>query len=437
MNMPRFTSYQIRVLTVLALVNFVNYIDRQILYPLFPLLAAEFHVTYAQLGLLATAFSIVHSFGALALGRLADRTSRKRVISYGVLFWSGATFLSGLATSFRALLSARALVGVGEAAYTPAANAMITGAFSREIRARVQGVFDLGMFIGGAMGLALGGIIAEWVGWRPAFFIVGVPGLLLALSILRLPEAPRPPREEQIPVGHLLRVPAYVMVLIGGWFLTFAGHSYIAWGTIFVHHYKGFSLAEAGVSMGAIVVVAGALGIMTGAAVADRLALHFPWGRALAVAIGFLVSAPLTFMALQTPSKALFLGFFFLGMFFATWYHGPVTATIHDLIPPRAHATAMGVYYFFVNLFATIPAFWMVGEIADRYGLLAGMYIALAAQVAGGLGFLVVIYLIRRHGLHHPVMAAYRTPEPNERHPTATSGATATPSIPISPEEVG
>jgi len=91
-----------------------------------------------------------------------------------------------------------------------------------------------------------------------------------------------------------------------------------------------------------------------------------------------------------------------------TWYHGPVTAVLHDLIPPRAHATAMGLYLFVVHFFATTPAPAVIGKIADHYGLLAGMHVALAAQVAGGLCFLLVLYLIRRDGLHHPALAAYR-----------------------------
>ena len=177
-----FTSYQKRVLLVLTLINFVNWIDRQIVYPLFPLIRNEFHVSNTQLGWLAAVFSLVHAAGSLGLGRLADLTSRKKVISYGILFWSAATFASGLAVSFRSLLSARALVGIGEAAYVPAASAILSGTFPQRVRARVQGVFDLGMFLGGALGLALGSILAGSTGWRSAFFIiVGAPGLVLAL----------------------------------------------------------------------------------------------------------------------------------------------------------------------------------------------------------------------------------------------------------------
>ena len=100
-----------------------------------------------------------------------------------------------------------------------------------------------------------------------------------------------------------------------------------------------------------------------------------------------------------------------MGTFFMTWYHGPVTATIHDLVPPRAHSTAMGVYYFLVNLIATTAAAWLVGVIADHFGLLTGMHTALVAQVIGALGFFLVIHLIRQQGLHHPSLASYRAEE--------------------------
>ena len=409
--MRGFSPYQIRVLAILTLINFVNYVDRQILYPLFPLIAADFHLTYSQLGLLAVAFSLVHSLGTLPFGRLADRISRKKVISYAVFFWSGATFLSGLATSFRSLVAARALVGIGEAAYTPAGTAMITASFPRHLRARVQGVFDVGMFIGGAAGIILGGILAALWGWRAAFFLVGIPGLLLALSVIRLPEVRGGPREKQVPLKDLLRVPAYVMVLVSGWFITFSAHAYIIWGPTFIQTEKGFGVREAGVVLGGILVAAGVLGVMSGATLADRLSRHFAWGRVLTVSGGFLISTPLIFWAIHSPSKPILMITFFLGCFFMSWYHGPVTAIIHDLTPARAHASAMGVYYFWVNLCATIPAAWVVGKIADRYGLLTGMHTALAAQATGGICFLLVIYFIYRHGLHHPSLAAYRQEE--------------------------
>jgi MFS family permease len=125
------------VLVILMLINFVNYVDRQIIFSLFPSLRAEFGLTREQVGSFATAFTIVLAIMSLPLGMLADRVSRRMVISAGVIFWSAATFFSGLAHSFHTLLAARGLVGVGEAAYTPAGTAVISATFPKEIRARV------------------------------------------------------------------------------------------------------------------------------------------------------------------------------------------------------------------------------------------------------------------------------------------------------------
>jgi len=130
-----YSGRQWTVLIILMLINFVNYVDRQIIFSLFPFHFARISVLdYAQLGMLATAFTVVLSLASLPLGMLADRTSRRLVISCGVIFWSAATFFSGLASSFRSLLLARGLVGVGEAAYTPAGTAVISATFPQEVR---------------------------------------------------------------------------------------------------------------------------------------------------------------------------------------------------------------------------------------------------------------------------------------------------------------
>jgi len=407
----QFSSLQIRVLVILALINLVNYVDRQVLYPLFPLIAADYHLTHEQLGILAVAFSLVHAISSLPLGRLGDIVSRRKLISGAIFFWSGATFLSGLAGSFRSLIGARALVGVGEAAYTPASTAMITATFPRAVRARVQGVFDTGMFIGGAGGIVLGGLVAAHWGWRSAFFIVGVPGLLLALCVLHLPEVGGPPHQTLVPIRDLLRIPAFLMIMVSGWFSTFAAHAYIIWGPMFVQQCKGFSVEEAGVTLGGILVIAGISGVTTGAAIADRLTRRYPWGRALTVAFGFLVSAPLLLLTLHASHRTTLLLTFSVGCFFMTWYHGPVTAITHDLTPPRAHATAMAIYYFWVNLFAVIPAAWLVGKIADHYDLMVAIHSAVVAQAAGGCCFLIVTLMIRRqrryeagHSVENPLL---------------------------------
>lgn len=407
MRISEFNSDQRKATTILWLVNFVNYVDRQVIFALFPYLRHDFGLRYEQLGYLATAFTVVLSLSTLPLGMLADRFSRRWVISSGVLFWSAATFLSGLAGSFRSLLSARAMVGVGEAAYAPAGTAVLSGIFPKGMRARIQGFCDIGMFAGGATGIALGGIMAHSFGWRMAFFCVGIPGLLLGLSAMRLPEPIRDRSESAIQVRELVRVPAYLAVLAAGWFSSFAGYTYIAWGPDLIQEVKGFTVVESAIALGGVVVLGGALGIATGAYFSDRLAKRRPWGRPLIIPIGFLLGAPAIFAALHTSAKAPFLLLFGLGAFFMSWYHGPLTATIHDLIPPSGHATALGLYYLFVNLFAMAPAPLLVGRAADRYGLVHALRIPIAAQLMGGACFLLVVLLIRQHGLHHRALSRH------------------------------
>jgi MFS family permease len=417
MKLSDFSGKQWQVLLILMLVNFVNYVDRQIVFALFPSIRHDFGLSYVQLGYLATAFTVVLSLASFPLGMLADRTSRRAVISAGVLFWSGATFFSGLAGSFRSLLIARGMVGIGEAAYTPAGAAVITASFPREVRARVQGAFDIGMFIGGATGIAMGGIVAGALGWRFAFFLVGIPGIVLGLTALRLPKSVATVAKESMPVWDLLRVPAFLALLASGWFCSFAGYAYVAWGPELVQDYKGFSAGQAGLALGLTIVLGGTLGIATGAYLSDLLAKLRTWGRAVVVPIGFVLAAPPIYFSLHANGKIHFLLLFGLGAFFLSWYHGPLTATIHDLVPPRGHATALGFYYLFVNLFSMAIAPVVIGKLADRYNLITALHVPILAQLTGAAFFLLVIRCIRHDGLRHPVLARHWDDEPCKLSP--------------------
>jgi MFS family permease len=160
-------------------------------------------------------------------------------------------------------------------------------------------------------------------------------------------------------------------------------------------------------ALGLTVVLGGVLGIAVGAYLSDRIACLRPWGRALIIPIGFVLGAPAILIALHTTGKTPFLFFFGMGAFFMSWYHGPLTATIHDLVPPSGHATALGLYYFFVNLFAMALSPLIIGRAADRYGLIKALHIPIVAQLIGGACFGIVVILIRRHGLHHPVLSRH------------------------------
>jgi len=406
------TSYQIRLLAVLALINFVNFAARQVFVPLIPLLRDHLHVTDAELGSLQTFLLVVLAVGSVPFGFFADRFSRKAIIAIGILLWSVATLAGGFASTFLFFLIPRAIVGLGEAAYAPAAQSMISGAFPQERRAIAQAIFASGMLLGGAAGHALGGIIAQRYGWQEALFIVAFAGIVPGIALFWIAEPPRGPRSEVVPIARLLRVPAFVSMIFAGICITFSSVSLLTWGTDFAVSYKDFSLRQASVSLAVIALVSAVSGVLMGGFIADRVQRTFTYGRIIAVAAAFLLAAPFLLLAIQSEEKSTVLVGLFVAGFFMSWYHGPVTAVLHDMMPRRAHATCVGVYMFATQLFGGLGPH-VVGKISDLHDLQLGLQIAVAVMVCGALLMLLVIHFIRRDGLRHPTLAAFHA-EPGD-----------------------
>jgi MFS family permease len=401
------TSYQLRLLAVLALINFVNFADRQAIPPLVPLIRDEFGLTSTQISYLQVVLQAVLAFSSIPFGFFADRFNRSRIIAGGVIFWSFATIFTSHVHAFTMLLLARAFVGIGEAAYAPAAQSMISGGYPQADRARAQSVFAAGMLVGGTAGQAMGGVIGQWLGWRAVFYAIGVPGLLLSFAILGLAEPPRGPRSEVVPFSRLLRVPAFFTLIVSGVMITFASVAFLTWGTDFVVRYKGFSLKEAGVSLGPALLVSGLFGVLAGGFLADMLQKRFAYGRILTVASGFLCAAPFVLWAITSDEKRVIIGTFFIAGFFMSWYHGPLTAVIHDMMPRRAHASSVGVYMFATQLFGGILGPYVVGRLDDLADLILGLQVAVVVMVGGALLMFLVMYFIRRDGLRHPELEAF------------------------------
>jgi MFS family permease len=406
------SSYQIRLLAVLALINFVNFADRQVVVPLLPLLRLQMNLSDTQLGSLQTWLLVVLAVASVPCGLLSDRLNRTQIIAAGIAFWSLATIACGFASSFTLLLVARASIGVGEAAYAPAAQSMISDSFPYRSRAMSQSVFASGMLLGGAAGLAFGGLVGAQYGWKFTFIIVGVVCFLPCLFVLKLPEPPRTPRSEVVPLPSLLSVPAYLAMIVAGTLITFASVSLLSWGTDFAVNYKEFSLREAALSIAFVALLSLVLGVLTGGSLADRMQKKYPYGRIIVIAAAFLFAAPFLLLAIQTDEKWLFLTALFIGGFFMSWYHGPVTAVLCDLTPQRAHATAIGVYMFVTQLLGALGP-QLVGRISDASDLQLGLQVAVAVMVAGSLLMFLVIYFVRRDGLHHPRLAAFHA-EPGD-----------------------
>src|SRR5260370_40392423 len=223
---------------------------------------------------------------------------------------------------------------------------MISGGFPQKGRAIAQAIFACGMLLGGAAGHVRGGIIGPRYGWPEALFIVALAGIVPGIALFWIDEPPRGPRSEVVPIGRLLRVPAFVSMIFAGICITFSSVSLLTWSTDFAVNYKDFSLREASVSLAVIGLLAALFGVLTGGFVADRLPLIFFYRGIIAIRAVFLLAAPFLLLAIQSEEKSTVLAGLFVAGFFMSWYHGPVTAVLHDMMPRRAHATSVGVYMF-------------------------------------------------------------------------------------------
>lgn len=400
-------------LMVLTLINFFNYVDRYVVGPLIPFLekpVAEggLGLSGTEVGLLQTAFMVVHSVASIPLGILADRWLRPRVVAIGVGLWSVATAAAGLARDYRELFVARSAVGIGEAAYAPAASSLISDRFRPEARARALAIFQLGMLVGTAAGMVAGGVVAEQLGWRAAFFIVGLPGLVLTVLAMMLHDDPRPPRPAVVGgagdhgASALLRSttpgvrPALVLINVTGILITFFIGAVGFWGVSFVvdHHYGGDTdqVDRATLIVGLIGTLAGVAGAICGSMVADRIERRRPGaGRLLTIAFGVLVGGPCAGLALITDSVLGLSVALAIGVFFISWYIGPVFAALHDVVAPHHRATATGAYLFLVHALGDGISPGVVGIVKDHASLRTGLLIALLPMMVGGLTALAAV----------------------------------------------
>lgn len=186
-------GYSLYALGLLAFINLLNYLDRNVIFALFEPIKRELALSDTQLGWLGSAYILVFSVAALPFGVISDLRSRRAVIALGVSVWSAFTVLSGLVRSFGQLFVCRAAVGIGEAAYGPAASSLVADYFPGRGRAVAMGVLASGVSLGGVLGIYLGGKLEAVYGWRVAFMAVGVPGFLCALLVARLIDPTRPP----------------------------------------------------------------------------------------------------------------------------------------------------------------------------------------------------------------------------------------------------
>jgi MFS transporter, Spinster family, sphingosine-1-phosphate transporter len=376
--------------TILFLINVLNYADRYVLPAVLPKIQADMGLTLTQAGLLGSSFLFVYAIATLPLGVWADRSIRKNIVALCVGIWSVATILTGFTRNFWQLFSVRAVLGIGEAGYAPASLSLLGDFFSKEKRARILSYWSAGTLLGTAIGLALGGLVAEFFGWQYAFFIVGVPGLIAAFLAWRMFEPRRGASEnaegdenEAVSVQahgsfgkdfegsfkklrHISTYWTLVAALVFSFF-TIGGTSY--WLPFYFVHAFHLSLGGAGLITAAVLVGSGLIGTVAGGWLADFAQRRRPEGRLLVAALGFLVGAPLVLIALLIHSLPLFVSVFVLAAISLSFCTGPLNAVIQDVISPALRATAIGLSLLLAHLLGDAAAPFVIGVIANNTSL--------------------------------------------------------------------
>jgi predicted MFS family arabinose efflux permease len=300
--------------------------------------------------------------------------------------------LGALATGFVTLLLSRAVVGLGCAACVPVANALICDVFPEEGKAQRISLFNLGLFLGGVVGIGAGGIF----GFPSSLVIVGLPGLALAylVATLDLPDqrsgagdaSRMSVRAFARDLASAFRVRTLRWMFIAAILMAFAAGGYLGWFVDFLTRAKGMTEGEATVFF-AVLLVGGLTGVLCGGIVGDRLCATRPHGRQLAVVIAFACAVPCALIAIYAPRGPVFYVSALSLLFFSMWYHGPIAAAVDDLVPSETAATSQGVYIFLMHLLGTAPSAWAVGWLVDRVGLEHALLLPTGCMALAAVGF--------------------------------------------------
>ena len=381
--------YRWTVVALLWVVALLNYLDRQVIFAVFPLLEKDLKVSSVELGLLGTAFLWI--YGALSPlgGWMADRISRRGVILLSLAVWSAVTVLTGLARNYHELLAARALMGISEACYLPAALALIADYHGEATRSRATGLHQSGLYAGIALGGAGGGWMGDHYGWRPAFFVLGAIGLVYcAVLAAGLREAPRRKggRETALkpPFGMamagLAEAAPFWWVMTANALASIAYWCVYTWLAMFLFERFRVSLTEAGLSATFYIQAASVAGILTGGWLADRWAARHARGRVWTQSIGLSVAGPCLFLVGMTASWWVLLPclvVFGLGRGFFDCNLMPVVC---QTVPVELRATAYGILNF-TSCVAGGAMAVAAGWFKDRIGLGGAIEISAAMLV--------------------------------------------------------
>jgi MFS transporter, Spinster family, sphingosine-1-phosphate transporter len=390
--MPQKT-YAYAILAVLTGLNILNYVDRNVLFAVQPLVKSEFGLTDTQLGVLTSAFFFSYMFAAPLAGWMGDRFARRNIVVVGITIWSGFTLLTWWAADYGQLLFRHTVVGIGEASYAAIAPALIADAFPIERRGRMLSIFFLALPVGSAAGYLVGGYFAHHFGWRMPFMIAGAPGFMLALLLWFLPEPPRGQTEavetsrERSTLLGLLGNGAFITVCLGMALYTFAVGGLQVWIPTFLVRIRHVPLDKANALFGLITLFNGIVATLLGGWIGDRMLKRWVGAYYTFSGIAMLAAVPLMVAAIYVSGKFMFPAIF-LAVFALLIGTAPSNAALVNSIGANIRSTALAVNVFVIHLLGDAFSPTLIGRISDKTNLQTAFTAAFFAAALSGVIFL-------------------------------------------------
>ena len=403
-TVPRYSYYALSVLTLL---NFLNYIDRQVLPAVAPAIQRDLHLTDTEIGAMEAALLLSFTVLAPVFGWLGDRYSRARLMAIAAVIWSIATGLAAwvdrwpilppalklnlpffgvlaLSSVALALCAVRTMVGVGESSYSTITPTLIADYFPKQKRATVLGIFQAAIPMGFALGYVLGALLAHYFGWRIAFMIVGAPGLVIAMFVWKLREPQRGAHD--LPADTLVNDAAKTQAVTTSWWqttrrifstrdwllstagysaLTFVLGAFATWATLMLARDKQMSETTAAVVLGVVTLLAGATGTFGGGWIADRIAARRRDGYFLVCAVSSLVGVIPAVIALITHRPLFFLPAIFFAVVLLFVNNAPFHAILVNSVPPAIRASAVALNIVVIHAGGDLISRFGVGKLSD------------------------------------------------------------------------
>lgn len=429
-------------MVVMALVALIDQVDISVARGVLPVLEDEWRLSDTELGLISSVFIVVSAVAVIPAGYVADHYRRNRVIGFTLLSWSGLILLSATAVNYAHLLAARAVMGIGQAVDDPASTSYLGDSYPSRMRARVFSLQQVSFFLGGGIGLALGGWIGESLGWRWAFALVGLPGgALVALAVFRLREPrrgeaelpeemtweqiealpPRPPTgvargaegltlrqfgrlaatelASELRMIFRIRTMRYVLVGVAALLFTVSGIS--AWLALYHDRYSGMSITQATAVTGGLLGVGGLIGTLGGGAFSDRFHQRWMGGRVVIVVWSAVACAVLFMMSFAIQSVALRVGLQFVGVTAAAGAAPGLRAAMLDVVPPDSRGVGASAMTLTTQVCGVALAPVLVGSLSTLTdSLVTAFYLVFPPVILG-----LLLLLRARHTLEQDAQA--------------------------------